>query len=99
LRKNAHMHTNPAPAVGQQVRFDSPSGWGHGTIVDVASHRQITGHDGNQVTWADSTTHVDVTVEWADGHENFGTAPGERTTVAVGHSMGGNPWPATWKVS
>lgn len=89
--------TKPAAAfVGQNVRFDNPSGWGVGVVVAVAPQRQVAGHDGTQVVWTDSTTHVDAVVEWTNGSEAFATAPGTRRTVSVGHSMGGRAWPATW---
>ena len=96
-------HLNPAPAAGQTVRFDRPAGWGKGTVVAVRPQRQIKGHDGRSVVWGDSDTHVDVEIEWVDGHESFGTAPGERSTISVGHSFAGsrvdttnNGWPAGW---
>lgn len=88
-----------APEIGTPVRFDTPiAGWGRGRVIDVAPHRTIAGHDGTNVISDDSPSHLDVTIEWDDGHDTFGTAPGQRSTITIGHSFDGTPWPAGWTV-
>jgi hypothetical protein len=97
------MTTNTENIIGTRVRFDGPQGWGDGEVVATAPHRIVTGHDGTGVTWGESSTHFEVTIEWVDGHESFGTEPGTQSVHVIGHSFatfdthGG--WPKHWNVT
>lgn len=91
--------TLPAVEVGTPVQIETPFGSsGKGVVVAVEPQAVILGHDGTGVVWGESTTHVNVTVEWTDGCEERGTEPGTTSIVSVGHSFGGPAWSAGWTI-
>jgi hypothetical protein len=79
--------TNTSARVGQHFRFSRPDSCGEGVVVAVQRQRVIAGTTwGGEVTWTESDTHDDVTVEWT-WHSHF--EAGERTMISVGHSFMG----------
>lgn len=58
----------PGDLLGRTVRWsdDIHGVWGDGVIVH-ASHHEVPGHDGTQVTWTPSGTHAEIGIDFHSG--------------------------------